>query len=323
LNISRTPSQVIAPVAGKCGLNINPFPVSVAEKVEAPWNIHRLNLDALPAINISEQEPLKKLSMDLIHSSTDRELSLSNTKNRTDTLLNVKGTIQAILSDFSGSRRARVFPLHADHCIDTIIFVTAVRLDLASHGFVADAQVLTLSENMVHKVRETLSAIDKERRLIEFRGGEAVAWKQLLPALVERCRTWKHGRNCEYLAKKKVPLSLEYDGDPLCSCGKGKDVTPEFLREDGWKSAIPFVTRIAIGPLYGVPYAENVGGYLTWEIPGKSSPPEKRCQNCGGLGKPRLLVCSVCKVVSYCSPDCQKLDWKAHKGSCRKHHDRR
>ncbi|KAF9785100.1 hypothetical protein BJ322DRAFT_1108563 [Thelephora terrestris] len=92
--------EVIAPVAGKCGLNINPFPVSVAEKVEAPWNIHRLNLDALPAINISEQEPLKKLPMDLIHSSTDRELSLSNTKNRTDTLLNVKGTIQAILSDF-------------------------------------------------------------------------------------------------------------------------------------------------------------------------------------------------------------------------------
>jgi hypothetical protein len=173
--------------------------------------------------------------------------------------LNIKNTIRVILSEFPGSRKARVFPLHVDLSVDTIIFVNALRLDLGSHTFVIDAQVLTLSERMVFKVGETLSAIHNERRLIRLYGEEARAWKQLLPALAERCRTWKHNRNCEYLARKMVPLSLEYDGDPLCSCGKGKDVSPEFRKEKGWESAVPYVTRIAIGPFYAVPYAEDVG----------------------------------------------------------------
>ena len=210
-----------------------------------------------------------------------------------------------------------MFALHTNKNIDTVIFVTALRLDLASHGFVIDAQVLTLSERMVHKVGETLRAIHWEVRLIEFHGEEAVAWKRLLPAFAERCRTWKHGRNCEYLAGKVIPLSLEYDGDPLCSCGKGQDVAPEFRKEKAWKSAIPYVTRIAIGPLYGVPYAENVGRSMALAA-AKPLEPEKRCQKCGGLGKPKLLVCGDCKGVSYCSTECQKADWKTHKGTCRK-----
>lgn len=302
---------------------MNSFPVSVTGNVEAPWNVHRLNLDALPTMDISEQEPLKKIPVDLVSATTDHEQLLREAKDRTDTLLNVKNTIHVMLTEFSGSRKARVFPLHTNHCIDTIIFITSVRLDLASHGFVADAQVLTLSERMVDKVRGTLSAIDKEKRLIEFHGKEAVAWKQLLPALAERCRTWEHGQNCEYLAEKKIPLSLEYDGDPLCSCGKGKAVTPEFRSEIGWKSAIPFVTRIAIGPLYGVPYAEDVGRCIAGLIPENPLQPEKRCQKCGSLEKPKLLVCTGCRDVSYCSTDCQKADWKAHKGICRKDQNRR
>jgi len=249
---------------------------------------------------------------------TDRELSLRDAKDHTDTLLNIKNTIHIIVSEFPGSRRARVFALHTNKNVDTVIFVTAIRLDLASHGFVMDAQVLTLSQPMAHEVAETLSAIHSEVRLIPFHGGEAVAWKRLLPAFAERCRTWKHGQNCEYLAKRKIPLSLEYDGDPLCSCGKGKDVTPEFRREGAWRSAIPYVTRIAIGPLYGVPYAENVGRFLEGLMAEKPSGLGKRCQKCGGAGKPKLLFCGRCKGVSYCSADCQRADWKTHKGTCHK-----
>jgi hypothetical protein len=221
-----------------------------------------------------------------------------------------------MLSDFTGPRRARVYALHTNKNIDTVIFVTAVRLDLASHPFVIDAQVLTLSERMANNVRDTLTAIHPEVRLIEFHGDEAVAWKRLLPAFAERCRTWKHGKNCEYLAGKTVPLSLEYDGDPLCSCGKGQDVAPEFRKEKAWKSAIPYVTRIAISSLYGVPYGENrlVAGLAAGKPPGL----EKRCQKCGSLGKPKLLICGRCKRTNYCSVDCQKADWKTHKGACHK-----
>ena len=292
----------------------------MTKKVEAPWNIHRLNLDVLPTVDISEPEPLRCIPQQLACAVTDREQSLINAKDRTDTLLNVKRTIEVILASFSSSKGTRrVFTLHTNKNVDTIIFTTALRLDLASHAFVIDAQVLTLSERMVNKVRDTLGAIHWEARMIEFYGDEEVAWKRLLPAFAERCRTWKHGPNCEYLAGKTVPLSLEYDGDPLCSCGKGRDVTPEFRKEKGWKSAIPYVTRIAISPLYGVSYTENVrlpvgSGLATGKPPG----PGERCQTCGSPGEPKLLICGGCKRAKYCSADCQKADWKTHKRTCRK-----
>ena len=208
--------------------------------------------------------------------------------------------------------------LHEDGNANTVIFTTALRLDLASHGYVIDAQVLTLSKRTIYKVKDTLTAIDEEAMLIEYHGEEAAAWKRLLPALAERCRTWEHGRSCEYLAGKVVPLSLGFDRETLCGCGKGKDVTPEFRKEKAWRSAIPHVTRIAIGPLYGVPYAENVGHFATKQGAAKPSEPEIRCKKCGGLGKPELLACGGCKVVRYCSAECQKADWKTHKGTCRK-----
>lgn len=40
-----------------------------------------------------------------------------------------------------------------------------------------------------------------------------------------------------------------------------------------------------------------------------------RCKICG---KSSTFVCSVCKVVSYCSKECQKRDWKYHKLICGK-----
>ena len=207
-----------------------------------------------------------------------------------------------------------MFALRGGKVANTVIFVTALRLDLASHGFVIDAQVLTLSHHMFQE----LGDINPDTGVVELHGEEAVAWKQLLPAFAERCRTWEHGRNCEYLAGKTVPLSLEYERDPLCSCGKGKDVTPEFRKEKAWSSVVPYVTRIPIGPLYGVPYAESVGRFMAGLATPKQSGPEKLCQKCEGPGKPKLLVCARCKDVSYCSVDCQKADWKSHKGTCRK-----
>ena len=296
---------------------MNIFPVLVVEKVEAPWNIHCLNLDTLPAVDVSESEAQLNVAVHLHCSATYREQSLRDSNDHTDALLNVKNTIHVIVSKFKDSG-VRVFEMRTNNHVDTIIFVTALRLDLASHGYVIDAQVLTLTEFTTLNLKDTLAAIHPETRFIEFYGEEAAAWKRLLPAFAERCRTWKHGQNCEYLAEKKIPLSLEHHRDPLCSCGEGKDVTPEFRKEETWRPAIPYVTRIAIGPLYGVPYMENVGRLMDWLVAAKPSESEKRCQKCKGLGKPKLLVCGGCKGVNYCSTGCQKADWKSHKGTCRK-----
>lgn len=32
---------------------------------------------------------------------------------------------------------------------------------------------------------------------------------------------------------------------------------------------------------------------------------------------PRMKRCLKCKEAYYCNPECQKLDWPAHKGRCK------
>jgi hypothetical protein len=248
---------------------------------------------------------------------TDRERLLRERDIRTDTLANVKGTIHAILVGAAGvqGHQSRIFGLNIKGNIDTIIFVPTLRLDLASHTLVADAYVLPLNEARLRKVEQTLVTILEELINVELYGDEVATWKRLLPALAERCRTWKHGLNCEFLAKKTIPLSLEHENDPLCSCGKGKDISAMFRKEKKWVSAAPFVTRIAIGPIFGVPYVESVGGFMN-TISEESD--VARCARCGGPGKPKLLVCGACKSTSYCSAGCQKEDWKKHKLVCKR-----
>ena len=40
----------------------------------------------------------------------------------------------------------------------------------------------------------------------------------------------------------------------------------------------------------------------------------KTCYKCGSSQK--LMKCSRCKTVHYCSKECQKSDWGRHKSSC-------
>ena len=215
----------------------------------------------------------------------------------------------------------RLLGLKVGGNINTLIFAPTLRFDLASHTLVADRYVLPLKWDRVRKVEKTLVATIRELIYAELSDEQAVAWKQLLPALAERCRTWKHGPNCEFLAKRMIPLSLERENDPLCSCGKGKDISAAFRKEKKWESATPFVTRIALGPIFGVPYAEGVGGFIdttTQELDEESEERRDRCARCGGPGKPKLLVCGACKSTRYCSAGCQREDWKKHKQMCKK-----
>jgi hypothetical protein len=275
-------------------------------------------------LNISDRSRLGWIDPHLGLTMTDRERALKEQEIRTDTLTNIKSTIHAILISVTGvqKHRLRVFGLSVEGNVDTVIFVPTLRLDLASHTLVADAYALPLTEARLRKVERTLTGIIGDMVTLKLWGDEVANWKRLLPALAERCRTWKHGPNCEFLAKQSVPLSLEHENDPLCSCGRGKDVSGAFRKERKWESAIPFVTRIAIGPIFGVPYVESVGGLAdakTRELDNiRSGESRDRCARCGGPGKPKLLVCGACKSTNYCSAECQKGDWKKHKLACKK-----
>jgi hypothetical protein len=254
---------------------------------------------------------------------TDRERALRERGIRTDTLANIKMAIHSILVGAAGVQKhqSRVFGLNVQGNVDTVIFIPTLRFDLASHTLVADAYVLPLNDDRVKKVEKVLVGIIDELLHVKLWGDGVATWKRLLPVLVERCRTWKHSPNCEFLAQRSIPLSLEHENDPLCSCGQGKDVSAAFLKEKKWEAAVPLVTRIAIGPIFGVPYVEGVGGIadtIQQQIDKEVDERSDRCARCGGPGKPKLLVCGACKSTSYCSAGCQKEDWKKHKLVCKK-----
>mmetsp|Transcript_23956 Transcript_23956/g.30162 ORF Transcript_23956/g.30162 Transcript_23956/m.30162 type:complete len:108 (-) Transcript_23956:271-594(-) len=40
--------------------------------------------------------------------------------------------------------------------------------------------------------------------------------------------------------------------------------------------------------------------------------------DCFTYNKDKLMKCGGCRVVKYCSPECQKMDWKNHKKHCQK-----
>jgi len=50
-------------------------------------------------------------------------------------------------------------------------------------------------------------------------------------------------------------------------------------------------------------------------------PPRKTEENtiCGVCAKRSSLLCGQCGLVSYCSPNCQKIHWKVHKINCKKY----
>ncbi|KAJ7129322.1 hypothetical protein C8R44DRAFT_75213 [Mycena epipterygia] len=43
------------------------------------------------------------------------------------------------------------------------------------------------------------------------------------------------------------------------------------------------------------------------------------CYRCNKPGDPKLRKCARCHVARYCSPECQKNDWKLHKPVCTDH----
>ncbi|KIJ28641.1 hypothetical protein M422DRAFT_189456, partial [Sphaerobolus stellatus SS14] len=65
----------------------------------------------------------------------------------------------------------------------------------------------------------------------------------------------------------------------------------------------PYVTRIALSPLFVVSYLESVG----------RDPTKHKCSVCRGRGKPKIMACNICKKARYCLQQCLKKDWNAHK----------
>ncbi|KAF7340259.1 hypothetical protein MVEN_01944800 [Mycena venus] len=228
-----------------------------------------------------------------------------------DALMRVKDTLNTIFVQSTGAQGGdvhRVFNLvekDSNNC-DTVIFISNLRYDLPSHTVICDGYVLPLTKKLLDNIQNPFGKLVQTNtmRSIPASKVEIEAWKRLLPALVERCRSWTHTEKCEYALQGRVPLSVEMERDPLCSCGKGEDVDG-MHRVAEWTKLAPFAVRVAFSPLFAVSYLEKVG----------RDPAAGRCFVCRGKGKPKMMKCA-CGKVRYCSKDCQRKDWKAHKPKC-------
>ncbi|CAE6496352.1 unnamed protein product [Rhizoctonia solani] len=307
----------------------NWFPI-LRHTTFTPWNIHHAHLYRLPLIDIQQRD---KLKWPIAHTSaqmSDRERIIQRSKHaaqRTpdEVLVNVKESLSVLIQDYIGLRQGpvRVFALvdmmHGFFCF---IFVLGLQLDLAGGTVV----LVPIRLKGAEELSPTLSAfIDSGEPWMQVRTrpAEVIAWKHLLPAFVERCRTWSHKPNCEYKSTGKVPLGVKPEVNPTCSCGHRVGLDEPEWKDPAWKAVLPFATRAAISPLFGVSYLEEVIGPAArmqeTQAPTSHHEPPDVCWQCDGLRIGRKLQrCERCKKARYCSKECQELHWKAeHKFKCK------
>ena len=325
--------QVDVKISGpleKPGLSQTPFPVIRQDKILSLWNIHYVDFERLPVLDLSAASKLSFVRIHTNMSFCDRERRLCEAEaegrlqtSDLDVITRVKQSIHHLVVNSSGlkEKRCPVVGLSDpdDEGIFTMIFINAVCLDLASHTVVVDACVLPLTQDLMPRLMNAIEKVQGEGLMSLFtKPDEVKAWKHLLPAFTERCRRWPHTANCEYFSRG-VPVSEKIDQSPLCGCGRGKNLG-SFTQKKSWEEFIPYVTRAAISPLFAVPFVDSIGAAM-WDAShgsGRDAQRNNACANCRGPGKPRLLVCASCKNVSYCCVKCQKADWKVHKKSCKK-----
>ncbi|KAG1817973.1 uncharacterized protein BJ212DRAFT_1298847 [Suillus subaureus] len=296
------------------------FPVIPHGGDLALWNMYRVNLDQCIPFSIANKKALGWVNPHASLMMSDRERRIPRGLTTGSTLLDIKRSLHFIFGQASGLAEGKPplgFALQAndESEIFVMFFITDLRLDVGSHTMVADAWVMPSSPSF-----EKVEAFSK---MVGMGVEERKAWMPLLVAATERCRTWEHKTNCEYRMQSAIPLTLESDESPICSCGAGVGTESFVKKYPILQPLAPCVTRAVISPLFALSYIEKIGNLE--DVIASNAPltpvlatvVHNICAACGkGGASGSLSICSRCKVVRYCSQGCQREDWKGHKKSC-------
>ncbi|RPB28537.1 hypothetical protein L211DRAFT_818299 [Terfezia boudieri ATCC MYA-4762] len=328
------------------GYSLHTLPVINDNACYLVWNIPYIPLNTLPVLDTSRTNNFDRwVNQHVSNMWSDRERKIRNDGEQMDVKMELKESIQTIFLQAAGlgpsGKPERVFSLCApEHGGNhMLIFVADLRLDLSSQTAVVDAYVLPLTEEVIARYPRRISRIYRDGIVnIRIGEGELTGWKDMMPAIAERCRTWKHTPACEYRVSG-IPVSIAMGQSPLCSCGLGV-VGDEFVKQKEWEPFRKHVTRIALSPLFAVSYIERtttgmVKGLnffldaqeLTTRESFTNLVQDNVCQNCGleaggavglAVGSPVVMLtkCNRCKTAMYCSQACQKQDWKKHRAEC-------
>lgn len=251
------------------------------------WNIHYVNLDRLPIIDISNPSKLTWVDTHIGLMLSDRERTIRDTSSgysHKDLIYDIKDSIAHIIIQYAGIKghKSRIFALNDPEKggIYTLIFCTDLRLDLSSHTIVLDACILPLTPKLLTPaILNVIMKINDRREILDINtaGAESKAWPHLSLAFTERCRSWEHREDCHYLTRGiplsyvseeplkgtwQTPASLIFQNNnktpPQCNCAPG-NASPEFLKVKEWKPFAKHVIRAAISPLFAVSYLDPVG----------------------------------------------------------------
>lgn len=301
------------------------------------WSISRVNLEIQPIIRFPPKGDSSWIQtfMGTTISDSERALNDQGGVSTSSPKLDLKQSINILFHAFAGlhphtkgSVKTFQISIESTGC-HTIILATAVRHDLDVGSLVMEAFVIPFT---LQRVKELHSALYKLQTLkplsINMTNEESTLFKLMLPALAERCRTWKHQPACPY-PSMGVPVSIEEGRSPLCGCGEGKISGAELARlgHKEWAPFAKYATRIAIAPIFPVPYVESS---LFKHVRGKhasrlgrtensqiTASSVEKCGNCDSTNG-TLKACGGCGKVKYCGYACQKAAWKEHKGQCKK-----
>ena len=324
--------EVVAPIPGPVDKESFPhfmYPLFMTGADPVAWNMPRLNLECLPILDTAKTKDLQWLIMhaSLMFSNRERKIREQTPNSKAgihDVRVNFKDSLFCMFMSFSGlqGRRARAFGISNPTAggVHILVLVSCLRLDIANHTVVLDAAVLPLTDLLMPRITRFLKALtDVGIYAINVDDDEMRLWKELIPALVERCRQWEHGPNCEYRTRSRIPLSVQNGQTPICSCGGGQ-LPANFLFDLAhFDSVSRYTTRAAISPSFALPFVEPAGELLGSEARGLFN--GDRCKACG-KGKSSsgtsLLRCARCREAKYCSVECQRANWKEHKKRCTK-----
>ncbi|KAI1265788.1 hypothetical protein F5Y18DRAFT_435702 [Xylariaceae sp. FL1019] len=331
LRIARKSSwvEVVVKVAG-CSewMNYPHCMVSIYSHSGKPINCNTpyIDLQKSPVMQITQHSRLRWLTPHLGMAMSARERTLREKEDSPRTpgeqiRLDFKESLFSIFIQFSGLQgtKSHIFYLNnaMNGGVHVMIFASALRLNLADRAAVLDCAVLPLHDELMPKIMASLAKLQAFGVIVvKVNDAELLLWRHALPAYVERCRTWAHRDDCEYVISGSVPLNKENGKPLLCTCGSGK-LPPKFVSNvPGWDVLSKYAVRAAISPAFWAPFADDV--YCP-DLDNEKTRVDDGCLFCGKVEQADgsgLLFCARCTTAKYCSRECQQADWRAHKSVC-------
>jgi MYND finger len=294
------------------------FPIDRTQNGISLWNMPYINFNQLAQIDYSNSIETNKWVQAHLFSMLSINERHVRDSGKSNFMAEFKETLVYIMTSMiTAGSNGIIFGLEGNqkNGAEMLLFPTGLYLDGTSNSIVAEAYIMPLTYDDIPFIKRVMPHHPEVARILG-NDQDLKFWKFLLPVLVERCRNWEHTGSCEYSAG--IPVSLETGTSPICSCGKGK-VSEDFKKIGKWKDFIPYVTRIAVTPVFAVPYLEpsrivdavQLAGNDTGRV--QESDGSSVCKMCGKSGGKR---CGKCGNVVYCSRACQRSDWKEHKKIC-------